>query len=706
MKSYRIIIALTMGLLAVSAQAETITWINSGSAAWNNAASWDLNRAPANGDTANIPLGTVEFPGADLNFTGTINFSGTGQYSQTTTNWMRLYSGEMTLSDTAIFSCGANGLFMGASNGATYNLTLNGSSQFKSTANNNNTAGLKIATNADSDSATGITANVTLNNQSSFSAAKIFLLGDGAGNTANFTVNDSAKFDVTGTLTLGSNNGVGHVYLKGGTTNLATTTINANSTLEISGGTNTFSNKLTLNNDAILTASSGSMETNGEVSLEGNSKMNLSGADFTAGSPVHARGNSELNISAGTIKINKTLNGGRADGSNAKINISGTADVTIADDVWLGYQTTGKVAMSISGGKVSMATTGHNININGSNSSGSSLSISGGTTTLTGGINNKYDGVLSISGVDGSLTCGTMTLADTSQTIISGSTVTVTGKLSMTQTASFELSGGSFTVGGDFDTASGTGLKLTFTGSDYTAQLKKLAGGMASNAWTFNLDSNGIAPINVTTGAYLGGTAHFNLPSDGFNVLNQTEFTLITAGETLSNNITIDAASPFKFTNSNAKNVTIAFDEDKIANKWSATSNNPYIIPTELGEIGEVGVKKGEDNLGDLLFYYDGGLGNATEENLIDFLNECLETTPFSFSAYGDKTLELEGTPITDNIIMLNWNLADFNTNYESGIYFSQLSAVANPSVPEPSTWALLILGALGLVVSSIYICG
>ena len=274
----------------------TWTWTNTGTGGqWNNGDNWSKagdattsypERYSSN-QTINITAGTANNSAIDLDFsTTTINISGTGALSQTTTHHSRMYTGALNVTDGGSLTMRANGWHLGWSNGgaianAAYSVKVDGGT-FNYTGGD---LGLYLGEQ-------GATTTVTIQQSDSAKATTFSLAGptylgygvvpDGktnAGTASTGTINMSAgTATFTNTLYIGSNGGTGVFNQTGGTATAGTIVIgNAASSLNVGTGA------------ALTTAgitNSGTVTQTGTLTLLNGATINSYGGTYTAGGAV------------------------------------------------------------------------------------------------------------------------------------------------------------------------------------------------------------------------------------------------------------------------------------------------------------------------------------------------------------------------------------------------------------------------------------
>ena len=85
---------------------------------------------------------------------------------------------------------------------------------------------------------------------------------------------------------------------------------------------------------------------------------------------------------------------------------------------------------------------------------------------------------------------------------------------------------------------------------------------------------------------------------------------------------------------------------------------------------------------------------------LVEYLNSAVVETGMSFSKIDETTLLLDGDYLGDGYAWFGWDLSGFNSGgYDVKLYqFNTLLEPFDTDVPEPSTWAMLLLGGAAMV--------
>ncbi|MDO4571068.1 MAG: PEP-CTERM sorting domain-containing protein, partial [Planctomycetia bacterium] len=664
------------GLRTNSAFAETLTWNGSvwtdtdmTVGRWFDATNWLIGteaagRVPATGDVVNIASGVVGFHsaaggepdwGRDLNFTGTINLSGTGKIVRPTTHWTRFYGGEMTIADTAALELGAGMVFFGL--GGTHSLTMAGGKLAVT-----NTAGFGYT----DDHGTGGSSTASFSGgNASFGTTYI---GYGVGSTGNVTISGADTVVSFGGFAFGAS-GTGTLEVSDGTVTLA-------------GG-----NVGTSAGSGALKVSGGSVTLNGEVNV-GNGAGSTGTLEISGGSVTFASA-SRIGYNGGTATISllaKTYDGG----DDPPVVVPGVLYAPSADFI-IG-QGNSNAKMIVDGGTYNQNGKGNFVIVGADKSyndgQGTLLELRSGTIdTLWLSLGQAYDvgGLVTMNMTGGDLKVGSGSL-----------------RIGWNGTkADFNAHGGNVTVGGT----------LLLAGIDAAAgsQLNIYGSGSTWSAGTIDLTSRGVVNFNAGALEFSGGTpnaavstlvstgnttvaAQVNADMTGY-VYSGVAFlssvprqTLVDATGTLSwNPSSVEITGPWMLDTSVTGEVALVIDDDQVA---GATAGG-----YAYGDLGESGWLKitGSPN------------ETTTIEVLYNPLGEDFDST--DFVAWLNNNLYDDGVEAVDkggSVLFTNLDLGDLGTlymSYDLSAYnaLHATGGVAFDQVPEPGTWVLMLLGMVGL---------
>jgi len=733
----------TTALAAISlsaANAQDNTWTGASSTDWNTAGNWSLGNVPT-GQNAIVDSQPTNIATISANIAATPN------------DIVVRGGGRLDHIAGAAGTGGGSWMFVGQNNTAgTYNLAdtstgaagLTGFAQ--GTGSLNATGNLLVG--AFGDNRTG---TVRVNTAGTLAVSGELFIGDSSGSVGDFSL-ESGTMTVNNKITVGNNRGTGTLTMSGGTLTKTAgdeTFVgrdNGTGTLTQSGGT------ITLNHNLYVGQATGA---NGTLNLIGSAVLNI-GRDFVIGREGgtgalnmtggtitktgdekflvgHNNGTGTVAQSGGTITANNELYIGN-ENTNARgtYTLSGTGALTVSNEVVVGRES-GTGILNVNGGTITTSGNG-NMYIGRRNGTGTLNQSNGviivnkefgvgtrddnkigtGTYNLSGGSltasNNIFIGKEQGSSGTLNMTGGTMSTSDklqighnqaTGLVIQSGGTVNVQNEVyignenNASSVGTYTLSGtGALNVGNEVivgrDNGTGT---LNLNGGTVTAT--KISGGNGSatvnfnggvlkakrdesnlieNLDTANVQSNGLKinsnGFNVATSQALTGTGGLEKLGAGSLTLNGAQTytgpTLVSAGTlTLALNSSITSA------------VTVAGSAalggaGTIADNLSFNSDAKFVFSlTERLLVTGASVSFVDFGIDDLV-----GLTSATAEGTYTIIG-------------GSATINTNG--------LLNLGSANaYNLGGGKSAYFSEGSLQVTV-VPEPSTYALLVLAGLGL---------
>ena len=735
----------TTALAAISlsaASAQDNSWIGGTSTDWNTAGNWSLTNvpaAPAKAIINNGASGNIATISADISATPSDIDVRDGSRLDHTAGTAGTFEGAW--------------MFVGQDNSAgTYNLANTGTAGSGITGFAQGSGSLNATGNlnvgAAGDNRTG---TVRVNTAGTLAVSGELFIGDSLNSAGTFSL-ESGTMTVNNKITVGNNRGTGTLTMSGGTLTKTAgddTSVgrdNGTGTLTQSGGT------IALNHNLYVGQGTGA---NGTLNLSGSAVLNT-GRDFVIGREGgtgalnmtggtitktgdekflvgHNNGTGTVAQSGGTITANNELYIGN-ENTNARgtYTLSGTGALTVSNEVVVGRES-GTGILNVNGGTITTSGNG-NMYIGRRNGTGTLNQSNGviivnkefgvgtrddnkigtGTYNLSGGSltasNNIFIGKELGSSGTLNMTGGTMSTSDklqighnqaTGLVIQSGGTVNVQNEVyignenNASSVGTYTLSGtGALNVGNEVivgrDNGTGT---LNLNGGTVTAT--KISGGNGSatvnfnggvlkakrneanlieNLDTANVQSNGLKinsnGFDVATSQALTGTGGLEKLGAGSLTLNGAQAytgpTLVSAGTlTLALNSSITSA------------VTVAGGAalggaGTIADNLSFNSGAKFVFSlTERLLVTGASVSFVDFGIDDLV-----GLTSATAEGIYTIIG-------------GSATINTNG--------LLNLGSASaYNLGGGKSAYFSEGSLQVTV-VPEPSTYALLVLAGLGL---------
>ena len=499
----------------------------------------------------------------------------------------------------------------------------------------------------------GATGTATLNRGGGLDVLTIMTVNKGADVTVGGAVNVSGRNNVPGSLTINggtfnANNTTtisSELAIPAGVYNAAgAVTINNGGTLSIDGGKfnytagGNFVNNGTINLDSgefVVNPGSGSFRVGG---ANNDAVMNITGGDATFGSPVYVATSSNGTIaqSGGTATFDDVLELGWGNYSGTYNLTGGTVDTNAAAGLW-NANDKGPSEFIVNGGTANF------------NQSGESFTIGlGGTNQLANVFN---------------LLSGTVNAADTFA-------IKYGGKLNVAQTRAGDgvLNAKAITIdtNGVLDLSSGTinigEGGITSSDDAYTINLAGGTFGTNGASWASALDATIADGATVTFAPEEGQTIEWagNLNGDNgtVNVAGDGAFKLV---GNVAGDVYVEQGAELIGEGDISGNLTLNINLDELT--------QPYVINSNIG--GEVGIE----------FF---------AENSLDYLDKQVPFLTGSSPAF----LSAEYTfPDIEEGYM--WATAFDPTN---NMFLVGVTEAPAAGVPEPSTWALLILGAAGML--------
>lgn len=468
---------------------------------------------------------------------------------------------------------------------------------------------------------------------------------------------------------------VGKINVTGGTNTITDSAYvgiygGTDGTLEISGGTNTFA-KIAVGYSDSYGAEGGS----GILNLTGGTGTTITRLQVGVGTGTSGA----VNVTGGTHKITAESYLGGNSGNNTLTISAGTLNGPGADFLIGDRRGSTRGTMTVKGTGTYSQTGGNFIVTAGKNAGDTNtvylqdkgtmilpwlslgqnweahqgtaaVDVSGGTLSITNnfriGFNDRAEATIS----GGSITVKDSILLDDAQ---KGSVLNINGSNAIinTKNLNFHSTG----------TANFTAGALTFTDGKPSAPLSTIAAtGTATVASNLNIDMTNY---------------QFNT---GIAFLDATTMNLVTSGALTYNPASVNVTGPWLL-NQNGNNLELKLDESKIG---LIDLSKDGIATGALGEFGWLRIVGNGDTA--KVYVGDGQdmaqLVNWAEEHFIGDSNVTVGAEG-SYLTFGNLNLG------SDNLGYMSWNLADYNRLYGTNAAFQ--------NVPEPTSWALLLLGGM-----------
>lgn len=736
----------TTALAAISLSAASAAdWTGLTSTDWNTAGNWSDGAVPTNGQNAiinNGASGNIATISADISATPndivvrngsrldhTAGTAGTGGGS-----WMFVgqndTAGTYNLADTSTGGAGITGFAQGSG-------SLNATGNLLVGAFDNNRTG-----------------TVRVNTAGTLAVSGELFIGDSSGSAGTFSL-ESGTMTVNNKITVGNNRGIGSLTMSGGTLTKTAgddTSVgrdNGTGALTQSGGT------IALNHNLYVGQGGGG---NGTLNLSGSAVLNT-GRDFVIGREGgtgalnmtggtitktgaermivgHNNGTGTVVQSGGTINVNQNqlYIGNENAGALGTYTLSGTGALNVADELVVGRES-GTGILNVNGGTITTSGNG-NMYIGRRNGTGTLNQSNGviivnkefgvgtrddnkigtGTYNLSGGsiavANNFFVGKEQGSSGTMAMSGGTLGTSEslrighnqaTGVLTQSGGTVNVQNEVyignenSASSVGTYTLSGtGAVNVGNEVHIGRGNATgTLNLNGG--TLMAKKLEGGTGSATVNFNggvlkakeNQENFIQNLD-TANVQSGG---LKIDSNGFNVATSQALTGTGGLEKLgSGSLTLNAASTYTGpTLVSAGTLTLALNS-------SITSAVTVAGGAALGGAGTIA--------GSLAFNSNATFVFGLTTLLVNGSSNSVTFTGFGIDdlvGLSETTDEGTYTIIGGEAAINTANLANLGLENAAGLggksaYFTTEGSLLQVTVvPEPSTYALLVLAGLGL---------
>ncbi len=387
--------------------------------------------------------------------------------------------------------------------------------------------------------------------------------------------------------------------------------------------------------------------------------LNIEGGTVNFGGHIYVgnSGTGELNISGGEITFSdsKKFYVGNNSGSTGVVNIKPGAEVTFnTSTLQVGYK--GEGTINVSGGEVTFEGTSDASFAKGGDSTGNMI-VTGGKVTF----NNKKS---------------------------SGETRTVFGNDG--GKGAFTLSGGEVTVNNKLDMGWGSGTaSLNIIGSNVTLTADSMNVNAKSSA-NFKADENGFSTVNVNGTATISGTVTAGLASaSGLTSLSST---LLTANKLSGTPVYTNDSFWTVATDGNSIVATLKDDYNKVGTlKITDPVSTLDFDATQLGWVGFQNANSSEKYALRLQF---SGSDSLDDWNLLtDYYAELFDD---SVADDENQTVTLFGLSL-DNDSAFLWDLVSYNATAPYAL--TSITSLDSNAVPEPATWAMMIIGVGVLVL-------
>jgi fibronectin-binding autotransporter adhesin len=558
-----VLVLLVLGTSAAHAATKT-----SGNGNWNTAATWSPSGVPGAGDSVYVPGGsnlTLDVNGTcgAINITGNFTFPGTASRTLTISSSSGLSGNFYTSGNINGFGSASGQIIYiaGILNVSGGNFSAGTGSKFVF-----NGTGTKTYTNSNTIQGLEVTGSgLTLQLSSNALVSTDLTITNGTLDLGSYTANRQSS---GGTLTVAAG-----ATLKIGSTNTfpsnySTNTLNATSTVEYSGSSQTVSNKtyghLTLSGSGTKTMPGTSMTVAGNFTTSGT-------VSATAGAAIAFNGN--VTIGNGTTfggsSYTHTLKGnwtksGTFSASTSTISCTGTSAQTINASNFSTLQISGASANVSLGGDVSCS--GDFDHVSGTFNAGSyTITLSGTASAWIGGTFNAGTSTFLFTGssqtLDAPVTLNNVTLSGTT-TVTAQSGTTIGGTLTIGSGCTFSAGALSHSVNGDFSNSG------TFTASTSTITLSgtsaQAIGGSSTTAFRNLTISNTSATVTANTNFSIAGTLTINAnasltPAAAVVVSGAGTLTGSGTAKVTRTSATADFSSQYTITTKTLTNLTVDY---------------------------------------------------------------------------------------------------------------------------------------------------
>lgn len=577
--------------------------------------------------------------------------------------------------------------------------------------------------------------------------------------TGYFEISGDAAFNAKGNTFIGlfpQKTGDSLLKIRGGTATFEKAVYLANSgNTDDESGSNKGTSRLNIEGGTTAFKDSVYVSYTGKSNTGGKAEINLTGGKTTfekrvfVGEGANTEGTVTINLGVGnSVAFQDGLNIGDGDGSKGTLNVqSGTVNWT--GNTSIGNSGTGVV--NLSGGEIRLTNSGIVSVGAGSSAGNGTLNISGGTFyapsadfiignggsagTLTvkgtGTFNQHGKGNLVITGTEANGGAGSIINLQAGGTIdtqwfsmgqnVIGTnaacTLNMTGgtlKISEGSTdgnfrightnntgakAIVNLSGGSVIVGGatqlDYSNKGSQlnviGPKVTFSGNtaDLTSTgfLNYSVGKLTNADWAAG---NLLSALNFSGSATVVSTVNIDMTVDGIvDLSNVSDQTIFTAGTLNWSPAVVNITDGWELTQVDSR-IFVSLVENELP-----ASNVAMGLASIVGNGTETGLTLISGTAGDK-FSVGMQIGGDISVETMSLLAQWMADQSGLTVSASENVLLLDGLTLDESgEYLANFGIVGFNAANGTNL---TIGAYRNPNVPEPSTWALLLLGVAGVV--------
>lgn len=556
--------------------------------------------------------------------------------------------------------------------------------------------------------------------------------------TLNIDLSSGATIDKLPRIN-GLTNFNGGTYNASGAIHVRNTTTDHIATLTVNDGTLTTSDQIFVsfdleNLDGKLVQNGGNVtgkyiQISNKTSNKGDIVLNGGTMTTTQGMRIGRNGEGTLTITGGTLKVGTAGNEEKAlllgyEGTESKgtlVMTGGTIDTTTQADsvIAVGQQGVGKAVISQAEGKTTLIKTG-TLKIGNQTTGSGTWEQSGGTLQCV----NNYVGVSGTG--DFTQTGGTVTVSNTTQV---GNTANGTMTL---EDATY--SGKNLYIGSKTNNTSGTGtvtaedskitmsydiyvgaigsgeltLKNCTTSSQYfcmgwnanaSSSIVTMEGGTLKVNQNLRIGLNAPGTLNIVGDAAItAANASFEQSSNLNFLMQDGNFGTLkinnVLGEGLKGTVTADFGEGIQFTSKdswtlvNQTGAMQLMDSDYFTVSQSGSNTIANLRTDRLpSDAASRGIAPIESSQTEMEFYT--GLGDD-ESQLNEFVDWLNRTNGKLNASVVDESLGSVSITVPEGVTSMLWDFTNSGTD-------AVLQRSLNPSVPEPSTWALLLIGLLAL---------